>query len=756
MEGTRDGLGHDDSGHSEDRLSKVARTGVVGIVGTTAAGGLTHANDAFLTMLGYSRDDLAAGRISDLELIPASCRDHNGPLWEQLRSTGVTQPWERELVHKDGTPVPVVMSVTLLDDATFVCVVSDLTERHRQEALVRAAQTRLKALSDSGIIGILVATLDGKVFEINDGLLHALGHTREDILSGRIPWRSLTPPEWNEADERSLHELRSTGIRGLMEKEYFHKDGARVPVMIGSAMLPGTDEKTISLVLNLTNNRQAAIAVGHLREARASEARFRGLLEAAPDAVVIVEASGEIAIVNSQAERMFGYSRDEMIGRQVEMLMPERFVGKHNAHRKGFFAAPRVRAMASHLELFGRRKDGTTFPIEISLGPLETEQGLRVTSAILDISERRKADEQRFRLAALVDSSDDAIIGKTLTGIVVSWNPGAQRLFGYSAEEMVGQPISCLIPPDRLDEEVRVLRHLADGQVERFDTVRIRKDGRAIGVAVTSSPVRNSIGELIGACKVVRDITERQRAEQALSQAKEAAETANRELEAFSYSVAHDLRAPLRGMNGFAQVLLNSYKDKLDAEGRDWLEEIVLNAGKMGSLIDALLALARVTRSELKPEPVDLTQIAQEEARRLGSLESSRQVTVDVQEHLQVEMDSRLARALVENLLGNAWKFTAKVPSGRIAFGAKEEGGVRTFFVKDNGAGFDMNFASKLFAPFQRLHSAAEFPGTGIGLATVRRIVQRHGGSVWAEGKVNGGATFFFTVPKRPAGAATP
>jgi light-regulated signal transduction histidine kinase (bacteriophytochrome) len=200
-------------------------------------------------------------------------------------------------------------------------------------------------------------------------------------------------------------------------------------------------------------------------------------------------------------------------------------------------------------------------------------------------------------------------------------------------------------------------------------------------------------------------------------------------------------------MNGFAQVLLDTYKDKLEPEGQDWLHEIVLNAGKIGDLIDALLSLARVTRSDLRPERVDLSAFVRDVAEHLRASDAGRSVVIDVQDGLTAEMDARQARALVDNLLGNAWKFTRKATHARIAFGAGENG--EWFFVRDNGAGFDMAFASKLFAPFQRLHTADEFPGTGIGLATVQRIVHRHGGRVWAEGATDVGATFYFTVPSR-------
>ena len=267
--------------------------------------------------------------------------------------------------------------------------------------------------------------------------------------------------------------------------------------------------------------------------------------------------------------------------------------------------------------------------------------------------------------------------------------------------------------------------------------------------------MRDGSGRVVGISKVARDVTDQKRAVLALAQAKDAAEAASRELEAFSYSVAHDLRSPLRGMNGFAQVLLDSYGDKFDAEGKDWLEEIVLNAKKMGSLIDALLSLSRVARSDVRRESVDLSALVRAAAARLHDAEPKRLVEVIVRDRLCADLDPALARALIENLVGNAWKFTSKATAARIELGATDEGGLRTFFVRDNGAGFDMAFAKKLFAPFERLHTVDEFPGTGIGLATVQRIVRRHGGQLRADGAVGAGATFYFSFPSR-APEATP
>jgi len=395
--------------------------------------------------------------------------------------------------------------------------------------------------------------------------------------------------------------------------------------------------------------------------------------------------------------------------------------------------------------------------------PLGVLVSLTVLSAGLltlnsSYNENKLAEVNLRKLAAIVESSEDGMIGKDLNGVVTSWNKGAESLFGYSALEMVGQSIMKLIPPERRDEETRILARIGRGEfVTHFETVRRRKDGTDLDVSVTVSPIRDRTGRIIGASKVVRDITERKKAEakilelnvtleERVRERTAQLEAANRELEAFSYSVSHDLRAPLRAMDGFSQAVLEDYREQLPAEGQRYLGIIREGAQRMGALIDDLLTFSRLSRVSVSNQPVDMGRLVADALDDLGVKAGDSKVQVRLGELPPCHGDPALLKQVWLNLLSNALKYSRKRDTPVVEVGSETQDGKQVYVVKDNGTGFDMLYANKLFGVFQRLHRSDEYEGTGVGLAIVQRVIHRHGGSVWADAALDKGATFFFTV----------
>ena len=382
----------------------------------------------------------------------------------------------------------------------------------------------------------------------------------------------------------------------------------------------------------------------------------------------------------------------------------------------------------------------------------EFDQRLKAEAALYESERLRRAEQDVTRanrfLDAIIENIPDMVFVKDAATLAFTrFNRAGEELLGVKREELMGKNDYDFFPKAEAeffiqkDRETLAAKTLVDIPEEPIQTARGTR-----WLHTKKVPILDTEGRPTYLLGISQDITERRNAQVELLRAKEATEAANQELEAFSYSVAHDLRSPLRAIDGFSLALLEDHGARLDEEGRAYLTRVRTAAQDMAELIDDLLTLSRVTRAEMRQQPVDLSERANAIIDRLRTIDVHRQVKIVIQPDLRAFGDPGLLGVVLENLLGNAWKFTRKRTEALIELGSLGKEGKNVFFVRDNGAGFDMTYAGRLFGVFQRLHHASEFEGTGIGVATVQRIVKRHGGRIWAEGEIDRGATFYFTL----------
>lgn len=908
------------------RLAAIVENSDDAIISRALDGTITSWNAGAERLFGWTAEEVVGRSISDL-IQPPEERDRTRRNIEAIRRGEVIPPYETRRVTRDGRLIDVLASVSPIRDETGTVVgaaviLRDISALKQAQAQRQESDERFRAAFEQAGVGMALRDIDPhhtRWLRVNQKLCEMLGYTAPELLA-------LTSTDITHPDDRKEGIAWSERLwRGEIpsysrEKRYLRKDGTTVWVNVSASVLKDARSNPYQVLTIYQDITERKLAEQELeRQKKFSES----IIQSLPGILFVFDRQGTILRWNARLEEVSGYPAAE-----IGAMCPLQFL--HDKHRA--LAAQRIETMLAcgQAELTADlvTRDGRSIPFHFSGNRVDLDDEALFLVIGIDITERKRAEEARSMLAAIVEHSTEAIVGRALDGSVTSWNAAAERLFGYTAAEAIGKS-GFLTPPELKDERKQIRELWASGRpVATFETVRLAKGGRRVHVLEVAFPVKDSNGKTIGGAALYHDITEqvaaRRRAAMEYSvnraladaetvgqvmpgvirtmceamgwaygarwawneaesrlvraeywadfepdfepserdywyrlgdgppggllrrawlmkettwiadlqkdpsflrrrscvkhglrsaysfpiyasgavigvmeflgrdvrepdetllrsteaigrqigqfirrkQAEEALirlnaeleqrvadrtrrlESINKELEAFSYSVSHDLRAPLRGIDGFSQVLLKNHSKQLDPTGIDYLQRIRRATVRMGELIDDLLQLSRVSSSEIRISRVNLSQIARNTLAELRERDPARRVAIEVQDGIEVTADDRLLRIALENLLNNAWKFTRKNPDAHIFFGAFEQNGEQIVFVRDNGAGFDMKYAGKLFGAFQRLHSTSEFEGTGIGLAIVQRIINLHGGRVWAEAAVNQGATFYFSVPR--------
>jgi len=750
---------------AEAKYSALLEAAPDAMVVVNQAGEIVLLNLQAEKQFGYYRDELLGQQVKNIipegfaeRLIADGTRTAAEALMQQI-GTGIDLSARR----KDGSQFPIEIMLSPLENAEGILVtaaIRDISvrkaaeerltqlERRRQlvEESLRESEERYQMLLD-GVQHYAIFGMDpqGLVVSWNAGAERIKGYKAEEIIGRNFS--SFFPLEDIERG-RPQEVLRITAASGRYEEQGIRvrKDGSRFLASLAFTALRDS-----------AGNLRGFSEFSHdLSETKESEAKYRGLLEAAPDAMVVVNQAGEIVLLNLQAEKQFGYYRDELLGQQVKNIIPEGFAERLISDETRSAADALAQQIGTGIELSARRKDGSEFPIEIMLSPLENAEGILVTAAIRDISVRKAAEEHlaqmEGRYRGLLEAAPDAMVVVNQAGEIVILNLQAEKQFGYYRDELLGQQVKNIIPEGFAERLITDgTRTAADALAQQIGTgielAGRRKDGSEFPIEIMLSPLENAEGILVTAA--IRNITERRKSEVHLVKTAEELKRSNDQLEQFAYVASHDLQEPLRMVASYTQLLSRRYEGRLDSDADEFIAYAVDGCNRMQGLIRDLLAYSRSgTETKLLREVSAETALHEALANLHVTIEESNAiVTHDLLPALTTD-DTQLVQVL-QNLIGNAIKYRgAATPHVHVS--AKKNGGKEWIFsVRDNGLGIAPQYFERIFIIFQRLHGRQEFNGTGIGLAICKKIVERLGGRIWVESQPEKGSTFYFSLPER-------
>jgi PAS domain S-box-containing protein len=745
-------------------------------------GEIAFVNSSAQRLLGATEPEQLLGR-PFLDFIHPDGREAVADRLQKLAAQESRPPWADEsrpgpassflqeaIIRLDGTELSAEIGATRLtfqDEPAIQIILHDVTLQKHAAAALRESEARKAAVLETSLDAIVGLDQKGVVREWNPAAEKIFGYRREEAIGNRLDALVIPSAKTAKHVPGLSDYLTSGGATNLLGRpmEFMARraNGEEFPAEIALTQIPMEPPFYTAFMRDITDRKNAEEAL------RRSEARKSAILETALDAIVTIDPAGKIIEWNPAAEKIFGYSRELALGRAfTDLIAP---ASNEELARKGlarYLQTGRGRLLGQRLELTAIRANGADFPVELTITHIAGEDQMLFTSFIRDITERRRTEEalrkseERFRL--LVEGVEDyAIYMLDTHGRVTTWNAGAERIHGFRAQEIVGRRFHRFYTPDdctrrKPDQALAVATSEGRYQDEHW---LVRKNGAPFWASFVITALRDENGKLTGFSTISRDVTKRKNAEDEIRRLNAALErqvqertaelqSAYNEMEAFSYSISHDLRAPLIHIAGFVEMLKVDLGPKLDDRSRRHLDTICNSTEHMGRMISDLLTLSRLGRAEMHKVRLALGDMVKDVQRELSAQLQNRPIDWIVGDLPEVYADPVLLRQALVNLVSNALKFTRSRSDARIEIGTVPNEAEDAFFVRDNGVGFDMKYASKLFGVFQRLHAATEYEGTGIGLANARRILQRHGGRIWAESTPNEGATFYFTLPRPP------
>ncbi|MGB9071657.1 MAG: PAS domain S-box protein [Terriglobales bacterium] len=734
------------------RLTSIVTSSSDAIIGKTMGGVVTSWNPGAEAMYGYSAQEIIGQSISTV--IPQDRREEFATIMEKIQRGQRVSHYETVRLRKGGQTIYVSLSVSPVKDNAGKIVgastiARDVTERKRADENQRQASLYARSLIEASLDPLVTISRDGKITDVNDATEKVTGVSREQLIGSDFS-RYFTDPE---SARRGYEQVFAEGAVQNYPLAIRSTAGKVRDVLYNATVFKneaGEVEGVFAAARDVTERKRAG------EELRVASLYTRSLIEASLDPLVTISREGKITDVNRATETVTGVSRERLIGSHFfdYFTQPEKA-------RQGYeqvFAKGMVRDYALAI----RNANGSVTDVLYNASVFKNETGeiVGVFAAARDVTERKRAEEMLRQASlytrSLIEASLDPLVTISREGKITDVNEATEKVTGVSRQRLIGSDFSdYFTQPEKAGQGYEQV--FSRGTVRDYPLAIRHTSGSVTDVLYNAALFKTEEGEIEGVFAAARDVTERKRAEEEVRRLNEELEqrviqrtaqleAANKELEAFTYSVSHDLRAPLRHISGFSKILTEEYGSGLAPEAQHHLQRIQEGTQRMGLLVDDLLNLGRVGRHEVRLQITGLSSVANEAIADLKAECEGRQVEWKIGSLPFVECDPALMKQVFQNLLSNALKFTRPRNQSLIEVGQKDQEGTPVVYVRDNGVGFNMKYADKLFGVFQRLHRPEDFEGTGVGLATVQRIIQKHGGRIWAEAELDKGATFYFTL----------